>query len=122
MSTWSTWRYATEKPFLETQLESIALKDIVLKDVVLEDGRLLVFIEPIVISPTIAEDKCLTADINELEIYLWGEDTDALINDFRANIGFAWDKYACASDEGLSEEALELKKRLLACLQEKPNR
>jgi len=108
--------------FSKSSFPTTQPENIVLENIMLEDGRLLVFMQPIIICPTTAEDECLTADIDEFEIYLWGENRDALINDFKANMGFAWDKYACALDEELSEEALEFKKRLLARIQEKPNR
>jgi len=98
--------------------KGIAPKDIVLKDIVLEDGRRLIFVEPL-ISPNTTEDKCLTADIDKLEIYFCWKDKEALLNDFGAHIGSVWDEEdAGVAAEKLSQEALRLKERLLAYIRE----
>jgi hypothetical protein len=78
----------------------------------------LVINPPILVVPELEPEtkQYFVATIEELGFSLYGRTRDALLQDFEEQLRFAWREYGLAGDEELTEDARELKNRLVARL------
>ena len=80
------------------------------------DGQTIVVDPPVEITPALDPDtlQWFAASVPELNIEASGRTREELFDDVIEQLRFLWQEYACDGDEKLSEDAIELKRRLLA--------
>ncbi|MGL4943184.1 MAG: hypothetical protein ACRC46_08330 [Thermoguttaceae bacterium] len=95
------------------------LSPIVLREVPTENGGVLRFREPLVLTPTqIGDSQYMSVENYELGIDVYGETQEELWDVIVADVTLLWHDVALASDDRLGKYFLEVKKNLLAAIEE----
>lgn len=84
------------------------------------DGTRLLLDPPLLITPHLDpdEEQHFVASIDELGLTLGGRTRDALFEDLAEQLSFVWREYALAAEDELTEDAQELRRKLLARVRE----
>ena len=102
--------------------ESTILAPFEIWEVPLDDERVIKFNEPLILTPTWMPDDPDEPDDNEypqvicpeLNIDIWAENVDDLIEAVRYDIRFIWKHIVLMPDSALSKRAINIKKNHLA--------
>lgn len=95
-------------------IEAVDLSPVRFDEVEVADGRFLLD-PPIVLTPELDADvqQYFVAEVDEFGLSLGGRTRDTLLQDFAEQLNFIWCEYAMADEHELTEDALELRRRLL---------
>lgn len=78
-----------------------------------QGSRCLIFMPALEFTPTLDSNGLLCAEDNELNISVFASTREELLNELQQQIFMLWDSYAQAPDNVLTQQALDLKHRLL---------
>jgi hypothetical protein len=102
---------------LETQALDLSPFEVV--EVPYKAGQLR-FHTPKVFSPRLDESqKLLIIEDDHLNLHVYGSTREQLLDELWLQLIVLWEEYACERDEVLTDEALQLKARLLRVLEKR---